>query len=326
MLTLTRKSGSREDRDEVMTSATPTFEEITRKKQTRSIRRTRLTRNLTLIIPTIILALMILMAIFADLSWLGLPNVRLAPHDPDQIVITKRYQPPVFMHGGQSEYLLGTDKLGRDVLSRIIYGSRISLSISVAVILITAFLGTLLGILAGFTGGRIDGFIMRVTDIALSFPGLLLAMLMAVAIGPGYWTVVFALSILGWASYARLIRGEAMRLRASDFVAQARVNGASDYRIMVKHIFPNVINSLVVLMTLSVGMIILSEAALSFLGVGVPAPTASWGSMISDGRGYLDTAWWASAFPGIAIGLVVLSGNFLGDWLRDKLDPRLRQI
>ncbi len=309
-----------------MTNITPTFEEITRKKQARSIWRLRLTRNLTLIIPTVILSLMVLMAIFADLSWLGLPNIRLAPHDPNQITITKKFLPPVFMEKGTSEYLLGTDKLGRDVLSRIIYGSRISLSISIAVILITAFIGTLLGILAGFAGGYIDGLIMRVTDIALSFPGLLLAMLLAVAIGPGYWTVVFALSILGWASYARLIRGETLRLRASDFVAQARVNGASDLRIMIRHIFPNVINSLVVLMTLSVGMIILSEAALSFLGVGVPAPTASWGSMISDGRGYLDSAWWASAFPGIAIALVVMSGNFLGDWLRDKLDPRLRQL
>jgi peptide/nickel transport system permease protein len=309
-----------------MPSATPTFEEITRKKQTKSIRRTRLNRNLMLIIPATILALMFIMAIFADLSWLGLPDVRLAPHDPNQIVITDRFLPPAFMERGKSDYLLGTDKLGRDVLSRIIYGSRISMSISVEVILITAFIGTLLGILAGYAGGRLDGFIMRVTDIALSFPGLLLAMLLAVAIGPGYWTVVFALSILGWASYARLIRGEAMRLRASDFVAQARVNGASDFRIMVRHVFPNVINSLVVMMTLSLGMIILSEAALTFLGVGVPAPTATWGSMVSDGRSYLDTAWWASAFPGIAIGLVVMSGNFLGDWIRDKLDPRLRQL
>jgi peptide/nickel transport system permease protein len=309
-----------------MPSATPTFEEITRKKQTRSIRRIRLTRNLMLIIPTTILSLMIIMAIFADLSWIGLPNVRLAPHDPNHIVITDRFLPPSFMDGGKSDYFLGTDKLGRDVLSRIIYGSRISISISMLVILITAFIGTLMGILAGYAGGRLDGFIMRVTDIALSFPGLLLAMLLAVAIGPGYWTVVFALSILGWASYARLVRGEAMRLRESDFVAQARINGASDFRIMIRHVFPNVINSLVVMMTLSLGMIILSEAALTFLGVGVPAPTATWGSMVSDGRGYLDTAWWASAFPGIAIGLVVMSGNFLGDWIRDKLDPRLRQL
>jgi peptide/nickel transport system permease protein len=309
-----------------MPSVIPTFEDITRKKYTRAISRTRLTRNLTLIIPATILALMVIMAIFANLSWMGLPNVGLAPHDPNRIVITDRFLPPSFMEGGKSDYLLGTDKLGRDVLSRIIHGSRISLSVSMLVILITSFIGTLLGIIAGYAGGRVDGFIMRVTDVALSFPGLLLAMLLAVAIGPGYWTVVFALSILNWAGYARLIRSEALRLRQSDFVAQARVNGASAARIMTRHLFPNVVNSLVVMITLSVGMIILAEAALSFLGVGVPAPTASWGSMVSDGRGYLDTAWWISAFPGIAIGLVVMSGNFLGDWLRDKLDPRLRQI
>jgi peptide/nickel transport system permease protein len=309
-----------------MTSLEMTQEDKTRKKYLGIIRRTRLTRNLTLIIPSVILALFVLMAIFADLSWLGLPDAGLAPHNPNLVVMRDRYLPPAFITGGKSEYLLGTDKLGRDILSRIIYGSRISLSISLIVIFITALIGTVLGVIAGYAGGRVEGFIMRVTDIALSFPGLLLALLLSVAIGPGYWTVIFALSILGWASYARLIRGEAMRLRQSDFVAQARVSGASPVRIMLRHIFPNIINSLIVMMTLSVGMIILAEAALSFIGVGVPAPTASWGSMVNDGRTDIDTAWWISAFPGICIGLVVLSGNFLGDWIRDKLDPRLRQI
>jgi peptide/nickel transport system permease protein len=194
------------------------------------------------------------------------------------------------------------------------------------VIFITAFIGTVLGIIAGYAGGRIDGFIMRVTDMALSFPGILLALLLAVSIGPGYWTVVFALSILGWAGYTRMIRGEALRLRDSDFVAQARIIGSSSLRTMIKHIFPNVVNSLIIMMTLSVGMIILMESTLSYLGVGVTAPTASWGSMVSDGRTELDRAWWIAAFPGICIGLVVLSGNFLGDWIRDKLDPRLRQL
>jgi peptide/nickel transport system permease protein len=301
-------------------------EERTRKKYLGIIRRTRRTQALTLIIPSVILALFVIMAIFANLSWLGLPNVGIAPHNPNLVKMTDRYLPPAFIAGGKSTYILGTDKLGRDILSRIIHGSRISLSISMIVIFITAFIGTMLGIIAGYAGGRVDGFIMRVTDIALSFPGLLLALLLSVSIGPGYWTVVFALSILGWASYARLIRGEAMRIRQSDFVSQARVSGASPGRIMIRHIFPNVINSLIVLMTLSVGMIILAEAALSFIGVGVPAPTPSWGSMVNDGRTDIDTAWWISAFPGICIGLVVMSGNFLGDWIRDKLDPRLRQI
>jgi len=230
------------------------------------------------------------------------------------------------MEGGKSEYLLGTDKLGRDILSRVIYGARVSLSVSLMAIFITAAIGTVLGITAGYLGGRTDGFIMRVVDMALSFPGLLLAMLLAVAIGPGFWTVVFALSVLGWAGYARLVRGEALRIRESDFVAQARVNGASTLRIMLRHIFPNVVNSLIVIMTLQIGMMILAEAALSYIGIGITAPAASWGSMVADGRAELDRAWWISAFPGIGIGLVVMSGNFLGDWVRDKLDPRLRQL
>ena len=304
----------------------PTIEEKPKKKFTGLSRRARILRNLSLWIPATILAMMVIMAIFANLSWLGLPDVGLAPHDPNHIVITDRFLPPSFMDGGKGDYLLGTDKLGRDILSRIIHGSRISLSVSLLVIGITSFIGTIMGILAGYAGGRFDGFVMRVVDVALSFPNILLALLLAVGIEPGYWTVVLALSILGWAGYARLVRGEALRLRESDFVAQARVNGASTLRIMLRHIFPNVINSLIVMMTLQVGMIILAESVLSYLGVGVPAPTASWGSMVSDGRSYLDTAWWISAFPGIAIGLVVMSGNFLGDWLRDKLDPRLRQL
>ena len=289
-------------------------------------RRARITRNLTLIIPVTILAIMVIMAIFADLSWLGLPDVGLAPHDPETGVITDRFLPPAFMEGGNSEYLLGTDRLGRDILSRVIHGTRVSLSISMLVIFITAFIGAVLGIISGYLGGRIDGLIMRVTDMALSFPAILLALLLAVAIGEGYWTVVLALSLLGWAGYTRMVRGEALRLRDSDFVAQARISGASSWRIMLRHIFPNTVNSLIVMMTLSVGIIIIAESTLSYLGIGVTAPVASWGNMVADGRTYLSSAWWISFFPGIAIALVVMSGNFLGDWIRDRLDPKLRQV
>jgi peptide/nickel transport system permease protein len=310
-----------------MLSIMPKVEEKLEKRYTGGLsRRARITRNLTLIIPATILALMVIVAIFANLSWLGLPNIGLAPHDPTTGVITDRFLPPSFMEGGKSEYLLGTDRLGRDVLSRVIYGTRVSLSISLLVIFITAFIGTVLGIISGYLGGRIDGFLMRATDMALSFPGILLALLLAVSLGPSYWTVVLALSILGWAPYTRMVRGEALKLSEADFVAQARIIGTPPIRIMVRHIFPNVINSLVIMMTLSVGMIILMESTLSYLGVGITAPTASWGNMVADGRSYLDTAWWIAAFPGIAIGLVVMSGNFLGDWLRDRLDPRLRQV
>jgi len=298
-----------------------------KKKQYHGITKTtKVFRNLMFIIPAAIFLVMIIFAVFADLGWMGLPDVSIAPHNPNAQVMKDRYLPPTFMEGGKSEYLLGTDKFGRDILSRIIYGARVSLSVSLLAIFITAGIGTGLGILAGYVGGRWDAIIMRIVDMALSFPGLLLAMLLAVAIGPGFWTVVFALSVLGWAGYARMIRGESLRISQSDFVAQARVVGATPWRIMTKHIFPNIINTLVVIMTLQVGMMILAEAAFSYIGIGITAPQASWGSMVADGRGYLDTAWWISAFPGICIGLVVLSGNFLGDWIRDRLDPRLRTL
>jgi peptide/nickel transport system permease protein len=272
--------------------------------------------QLNFLIPVTVLTVMLLGAIFAQ---------QIAPYDPLQTSLTARLQPPAFA-GGSEAHLLGTDKLGRDILSRIIYGARVSLSVSLLVILITGAIGTTLGILSGFFGGWADSVIMRVTDISLAFPGILIALLLAVTLGPSFTTVVLAISLLGWAAYARLIRGEVLKLRNADFVAQARIVGASPGRIMLTHIFPNVVNPLLILATLSVGLVILIESALSYLGAGIPPPTPTWGSMVSDGRGLIDTAWWISFFPGMAIGMVVLSGNFLGDWLRDRLDPRLRQI
>ena len=266
----------------------------------------RITRMLTLV----------LVAIFAPL---------LAPYDPVKNDLLHRRVAPMFF-GGTSAHILGTDNLGRDVLSRAIFGARISLTVSLAVILITSFIGTVIGILSGYLGGRTDGFLMRVVDVAMSFPALIVALLLAAILGPSILTVILALSLLGWAPYARLIRGETLRLREVDFVSQARINGCSTFRIMLRHIFPNVVNPLIIIMTLAVGSMILAEAALSYLGVGVPPPEPSWGNMVADGRADLDRAWWISTFPGILIGLVVLSGNFFGDWLRDKLDPRLRQL
>jgi peptide/nickel transport system permease protein len=275
------------------------------------------TFQLNFIIPVAIFSVLILTAIFAPL---------LAPYPPDDASLISRLKPPAFMEGGSSDHLLGTDLMGRDVLSRIIFGSRVSLSISLMVILITASVGTILGIIAGYMGGRVDTIFMRITDVSLSFPAIFVALLLAVVIGPGFFTVVLSLSILGWAPYARLIRGESLRLRLSDFVEQARIIGSSPFRIMTRHIFPNVVNPLIIIATMQVGLVILTEAALSYLGAGVPPSTPSWGLMVSDGRNLIDRAWWISFFPGIAIGLVVLSGNFLGDWVRDKLDPRLRQV
>jgi peptide/nickel transport system permease protein len=278
---------------------------------------TRIVRNLGMILPGGIFALLFFTAIFANV---------LAPYPYDETSLTERRVPPAWVEGGSTKHLLGTDTLGRDVLSRAIYGARVSLSVSLLAIVITASIGTTLGIIAGYLGGRVDAFIMRITDIAMAFPGLLLAILIAVSLGPGFFTVIFALSILGWSGYARIIRGEALRIRNSDYVAQAQVIGVSPWKIMIRHIFPNILNILIIGVTLSVGTMILAESAMSYLGIGIPPPMPSWGSMVSDGRNDLDRAWWISTFPGILIGLVVLSGNFLGDWIRDKTDPRLRSL
>jgi len=282
-----------------------------------SMRRALIFGQMTFVIPVTVLVLLVLTAIFAPF---------LAPYSPTKISMTERLLPPFFSDGGSTAHLLGTDLIGRDVLSRVIYGARVSLSVSLIVILITGSIGAVLGIIAGYLGGRTDASLMRITDISLAFPPILIALLFATIIGPGYWTVVLSISILGWAPYARLIRGETLKLREADFVSQARIIGSSSLRIMVRHIFPNIVNPLIVLATLSVGIVILTEAALSYLGAGIPPPTPSWGAMVNDGRNLIDRAFWISFFPGLAIGLVVMSGNFLGDWLRDRLDPRLRQL
>jgi peptide/nickel transport system permease protein len=282
-----------------------------------TMRRVRIMRNLTLVIPLTVLILLVLAAIFAEF---------LAPYPPSQLNMPDRLDPPFFIEGGSTKHILGTDKLGRDILSRTIFGARVSLSVSLLVILISSSVGAILGIIGGYLGGTLEAFLMRITDIFMAFPPLLIAILFAASLGPSFTTVLSALCLLGWAPYARLIRGEALRLREADFVAQARIIGSSALRIMIKHIFPNIINPLIILATLQVGLVILMEASLSFLGAGIPPPTPSWGSMVNDGRSLVETAWWISTFPGIAIGLVVLSGNFFGDWLRDKLDPKLRQL
>lgn len=269
------------------------------------------------LIPAIILLALVICAIFANF---------IAPYPSNVGVLADRLKPPFFVSGGSIAHLLGTDSLGRDILSRIIFGARVSLSVALMVIAVTGVIGTTLGMIAGYLGGRFDAVVMRVTDAALAFPALLIALLLGVALGPSFGTVVLALSALGWAPYARMMRGEVMKLRQEDYVAQARIIGSSPARIIIKHMFPNVANTLVVLMTMSVGLVILIEASLSFLGAGIPPPTPSWGSMAAEGRDLLDRAWWVSVFPSLAIGLVVLGGNFMGDWIRDRLDPRLRQL
>ena len=227
---------------------------------------------------------------------------------------------------GSIDYLLGTDRQGRDILSRIVEGSRASLSVAFLSILFGGTFGTVLGLVAGYRGGWVDSLIMRTVDVWLAIPGILIGLVLALRFGPGYWIVVSVLSVILWARYARLIRGEVLSWKARDFIALAKVAGASSWRIIFVHILPNTLNSIIVLSTLQVGWAIIALASLSFLGVGIPPPAPSWGGMISEGRNFVETFWWISVFPGIAIMLVVISANMFGDWLRDVLDPNLRQI
>jgi peptide/nickel transport system permease protein len=249
----------------------------------------------------------------------------LAPHDPTEGDLLKKSIPPMWMEKGQAEHPLGTDRFGRDVLSRIIWGSRISLAVSLVAIGVAGTLGTLLGLIAGYRGGLTDTLLMRLTDIGLSLPTILIAVVMVAVSEPSFRNVILVIALLLWPRFARQIRGETLAVKEQDFVALAVVAGRSSAWIIRRHIFPNVVPTLLVISTLQVGYVILLEGTLSFLGVGVPPPNPAWGLMIADGRGFLATAWWMSLFPGLAMLLTVLAVNLMGDWLRDNLDPRLRQ-
>jgi peptide/nickel transport system permease protein len=265
----------------------------------------------------ILVFFLVIPAVFAPL---------VAPFDPYQGALRARLIPPFWQEGGTIEHLLGTDKLGRDMLSRLIYGARVSITVSLIAIFVSGIIGTLLGLISGYFGGRTDSAVMRLVDISLSLPTILLALVLSAALGPSFTTVLIVISVLLWARYARLVRGETLSIKERDFIARARVAGASHLRIMLRYILPNVINSLVVLATLQVGYVILLESTLSFLGAGLPRAEPAWGLMVADGRELIVTAWWVSMFPGIAIMLTVLSLNLLGDWLRDHFDPKLKNI
>ena len=250
----------------------------------------------------------------------------LAPADPYEQSLRLRFRPPVWEERGSWAYPLGTDRLGRDLLSRIVWGSRVSLTAGVLTVLLASAVGAAVGLVAGYYGGRVDGVLMRITDATMSFPVILLALILAVTVGPSFTNVVVAIAVILWARYARVVRGQVLTLMELDFIAQARIAGAGVWRIITRHLLPNTMNTLVVLVTLQIGYVIIVEASLSFLGAGIPPPTPAWGSMIAEGREFVTTAWWASLFPGLAILLVVLAFNLLGDWLRDTLDPKLRQL
>jgi peptide/nickel transport system permease protein len=270
------------------------------------------------ILPLLILATLVFTAVAADF---------IAPHNPEVGNLRYRYRPPVWQDRGSWEFILGTDHMGRDILSRLIYGARISLLVGITASLFAGTLGTILGILSGFRGGWVDQVVMRLTDSWLALPGITFAILFAVLVQPGKWNIILILGLVYWTRYARVIRGEVLSLKERDYVRLATVAGCSRAKIMWTHILPNVANSAIVIGTLQVGVSINTEATLSFLGVGVAPPEPAWGLMLAEGKsGLMAGYWWLSVFPGLCIMFVVLAANLLGDWFRVWSDPQLRQI
>jgi peptide/nickel transport system permease protein len=270
------------------------------------------------LIPVLILLFIAFVAVFADV---------LAPYDPQVGSLSRRFRPPAWQDGGSMAHLLGTDHVGRDVLSRLIFGARVSMVVGITAVLFAGSVGTLLGIVSGYLGGWADQVVMRVTDAWLALPALTFAIFLAAIVGPSELNIIIILGLVYWTRYARVIRGEVLSLKQREFVRLAIVAGCPKHVIMWRHILPNVINSAIVLGTLMLGVVIVTEAALSFLGVGVPPPKPAWGLMMADGKqGLMVGHWWLTVLPGICIMLMVLSANLLGDWLRVKFDPQLRQL
>ena len=270
------------------------------------------------LIPISILLTVTLTAIFANV---------LAPHNPEVGVLGDRFRPPAWQTGGSADHLLGTDHLGRDVLSRLIFGARISIIVGFMAVIVAGTIGTVLGIMSGYLGRWVDQVVMRTTDAWLALPALMFAIFLAAILGPSVSNIIIILAAVFWTRYARIIRSEVLSLKERDFVRLAIVAGCSKRTIMLKHILPNVINTAIVLGTLQLGIVIIAEASLSFLGVGVPPPQPAWGLMLADGKkGMMAGYWWLTVLPGSCLALMVLSANLLGDWLRVKLDPQLRQL
>lgn len=257
----------------------------------------------------------IFVAIFADI---------LAPHDPAKNNLTDMLKPPFWLDGGSTTYILGTDNLGRDIFSRIIYGTRISLLVGVFSVALAGIIGILVGILAGYYGGIVDNILMRIVDSFLAIPSILFILVVLAVFEPGITVLIVVIGFTNWVTYARVVRGEVLSIKEREFVKASRSIGTKNSIIMFRHIFPNIVSSFIVISTLSVASTIILEASLSFLGLGIQPPAVSWGGMLTDGRNYLATNWWLATFPGIAITITVLGIIFLGDWLRDVLDPRIK--
>lgn len=270
----------------------------------------RLLHNRAGLVGIIIVAIVVVVAVFAPY---------LMPHAPNLSELPMRLKPP-----GTPGHLLGTDQLGRDMLSRIILGSRISLGVGLYAVVVSGVLGIVVGVIAGYNGGWIDTIAMRLVDVQLSFPFILLALVLNAILGAGFKNLIIALVISSWVTYARLARGEVLAIREKEYVTAARALGMSPLRIMFRHMLPNIWTPVIVVGSLNMAQLIVAEAAISFLGFGVQPPDISWGNMLSEGRDYLVNAWWLATFPGLALAFAALGINLTGDWLRDTLDPRLK--
>lgn len=272
------------------------------------------------LLPLLLMAPLVIFGIFGQ--W-------IYPHDPHLLDLSRTFQPPAWLTGGEWSYFLGTDNLGRDLLSRLIEGARASLLVGLFGAVISTFIGMVVGLVAGFFGGRIDQAIMRLVDMWMAIPGIFFT-LMFVAVTrragvQGLAPIIIAIALTMWPQATRMIRAEVLTLKQLDYVTLAKVTGASNYRILTKHLFPNVLNTTVVLTSLGLGGAIMMESGLSFLGVGIQAPNTAWGSLISGSISYMSSAWWIPTFAGILITITILGANLFGDWLRDTLDPRTRQ-
>lgn len=256
----------------------------------------------------------LIMAIFAPF---------IAPHDPNKGNLLERLKPPCWAEGGSTNHLLGTDTLGRDMLSRTIFGSRISFLIGFVVVALTSSIGAAIGLVSGYFGGRIDAVIQRFVDMLLAFPQLILALAIMAVLGPGIKNIILALVYKGWVTSCRVVRGDVLVVREESYVEAARAMGASNWHILIRSLLPNVMASIIVVASLSIGTVILLEASLSFLGLGVQPPTPTWGGMVANGRNYIFRAWWITTFPGICILLLVMGFNLMGQGLRDTFDPKL---
>jgi peptide/nickel transport system permease protein len=277
----------------------------------------RLLRDPGAVVGVVILIVMVGAALLAPF---------IAPYDPETTDLRARNTPPAWESGGSTAHLLGTDPVGRDMLSRMIYGARVSLFVAFTVTVLATIIGVTFGMLAGYYGGVIDEALMRIADLFLVFPFILLAITVIAVLGSGLRNMLIVLVVTGWVQHARLVRGQVLGLRSVQYVDASRVSGARNVRLIVRHILPNIVASVIVLATMQLAFVLLTEAALNFLGLGVDPSTPTWGSMISQGRTYIYNAWWVITFPGIAILLTVLAVNLLGDWLRDTLDPTLRVV